>query len=81
LKERISKRRADRLPARRERAQRKAHAKAHKELDGVGVVQLVRREATPDTRLSGEPANSTRGPNARYLQGVETEGERRLRFR
>jgi hypothetical protein len=31
------------------------HALA-RELDGVGVAQLVRREAEPDTRLSGEPA-------------------------
>jgi hypothetical protein len=26
------------------------------ELDGVGVAQLVRREAAPDTRARGEPA-------------------------
>jgi hypothetical protein len=26
------------------------------ELDGVDVAQLVRREAAPDTRLGGEPA-------------------------
>jgi hypothetical protein len=26
------------------------------ELDGVGVAQLVRRKAAPDTRLGGEPA-------------------------
>src|SRR5215207_2787172 len=35
------------------------HVQRHafaRELDGVGVAQLVRREATPDTRLSGEPA-------------------------
>jgi hypothetical protein len=27
-----------------------------RELDGVGVTQLVRREAPPDTCLGGEPA-------------------------
>src|SRR5215212_1918581 len=32
------------------------HALA-RELDCVGVAQLVRREAAPDTRLAGEPAN------------------------
>ena len=30
------------------------------ELDGVGVAELVRREAAPDARLGGEPAELTR---------------------
>src|SRR4051812_46250099 len=35
------------------------------ELDGVGVAQLVRREAPPDTRLDSEPTELDPDPGAR----------------
>jgi hypothetical protein len=50
-----------------------AHVERHplaRELNGVGVTQLVRREAAPDTGLRGEPAEfDARGRSTRAVRG------------
>src|SRR5215216_1510803 len=56
-----------------------------RELDGVGVAQLVRREAAPDTRLAGEPAKldarvgaRPRPPARRAVDDAEQRPDRQL---
>jgi hypothetical protein len=45
-----------------------------RELGGVGVTQLVRREAPPDTRLGGEPR--TRRARSRLTTAAREPGRR-----
>ena len=56
------------------------------ELDGMGVAQLVRREAPPDTRLGGEPAEldahvraRPRPPASRAVDDAEQAADREQR--
>src|SRR5215213_4249814 len=64
------------------------HVKRHAlagELDGVGVAELVRRKAAPDTRLGGEPAEfdarvgaRPRPPAGRAVDHAEQRPDREL---
>src|SRR4051812_24523165 len=55
------------------------------ELDGVGVAQLVRREAAPDARVGGEPAEfetyvgaRSGAPAGRAVDDAEQRADRQL---